>query len=132
MQEQDSPQITMMAYIESGDMTSYLENRQLRGITYRTNPTYFFYPIDKIPETRETRLKGFKWEEERRPTRDSVFTRTIRPTERAARTRLARPTFPIEQSLKLRKRRLIDNGTWSDRTDTLSIETLEWVESVKN
>ena len=132
MQEQDSPQITMMAYIESGDMTSYLENRQLRGITYRTNPTYYFYPIDKIPEDRETRLKGFKWEEERRPTRDSVFTRTIRPTERAARTRLARPTFPIEQSLKLRKRRLIDNGTWSDRTDTLSIETLEWVESVKN
>ena len=132
MQEQDSPQITMMAYIESGDMTSYLENRQLRGITYRTNPTYYFYPIDKIPEDRETRLKGFKWEEERRPTRDSVFTRTIRPTERAARTRLARPTFPIEQSLKLRKRRLIDNGTWSDRTDTLSVETLEWVESVKN
>ena len=132
MQEQDSPQITMMAYIESGDMTSYLENRQLRGITYRTNPTYYFYPIDKIPEDRETRLKGFKWEEDRRPTRDSVFTRTIRPTERAARTRLARPTFPIEQSLKLRKRRLIDNGTWSDRTDTLSIETLEWVESVKN
>ena len=132
MQEQDSPQITMMAYIESGDMTSYLENRQLRGITYRTNPTYYFYPIDKIPEDRETRLKGFKWEEDRRPTRDSVFTRTIRPTERAARTRLARPTFPIEQSLKLRKRRLIDNGTWSDRTDTLSVETLEWVESVKN
>ena len=132
MQEQDSPQITMMAYIESGDMTSYLENRQLRGITYRTNPTYYFYPIDKIPEDRETRLKGFKWEEERRPTRDSVFTRTIRPTERAARTRLPRPTFPIEQSLKLRKRRLIDNGTWSDRTDTLSVETLEWVESVKN
>ena len=132
MQEQDSPQITMMAYIESGDMTSYLENRQLRGITYRTNPTYYFYPIDKIPEDRETRLKGFKWEEERRPARDSVFTRTIRPTERAARTRLARPTFPIEQSLKLRKRRLIDNGTWSDRTDTLSVETLEWVESVKN
>lgn len=132
MQEQDSPQITMMAYIESGDMTSYLENRQLRGITYRTNPTYYFYPIDKIPEDRETRLKGFKWEEDRRPARDSVFTRTIRPTERAARTRLPRPTFPIEQSLKLRKRRLIDNGTWSDRTDTLSVEILEWVESVNN
>ena len=113
-------------------MTSYLENRQLRGITYRTNPTYFFYPIDKIPETRETRLKGFKWEEERRPARDSVMNRTIRPTERVARTRLPRPTFPIEPSLTMRKRRLMDKGTWSDRTDTLSIETLEWVESVKN
>ena len=82
MQEENSPQITMMAYIESGDMTAYLENRQLKGITYRTNPTYFFYPIDKIPEDRETKLKGFTWEANRRPNRDSVMTRTIRPSER--------------------------------------------------
>lgn len=131
MQEQDSPEITMMAYIESGDMTAYLENRQLRGITYRTNPTYFFYPIDKIPEDRETRLKDFKWEAERRPVRDSVFNRTIRATERAAREKLPRPTFPIERMLNQRKQRLEFNGSWRDRTDTLSIETLEWVESVK-
>ena len=131
MQEQDSPEITMMAYIESGDMTAYLENRQLRGITYRTNPTYFFYPIDKIPEDRETRLKDFKWEAERRPVRDSVFNRTIRATERTAREKLPRPTFPIERMLNQRKQRLEFNGSWRDRTDTLSIETLEWVESVK-
>ena len=131
MQEEDSPQITMMAYIESGDMTAYLENRQLKGITYRTNPTYFFYPIDKIPEDRDTKLKGFKWEANRRPTRDSVMTRTIRPTERIERGNLARPNFPIERAMTLRRQRLLEQGRWRDRTDTLSIETIEWVESVK-
>lgn len=131
MQEENSPQITMMAYIESGDMTAYLENRQLKGITYRTNPTYFFYPIDKIPEDRETKLKGFKWEANRRPTRDSVMTRTIRPTERIEKGNLARPNFPIERAMTLRRQRLLEQGRWRDRTDTLSIETIEWVESVK-
>ena len=131
MQEQDSPEITMMAYIESGDMTAYLENRQLRGITYRTNPTYFFYPIDKIPEDRDTRLKGFKWEESRRPSKDSVLNRTLRPSIREIKSRLQHPTFPIEQGMKLRRQRLVEQGRWMDRTDTLSIETIEWVESVQ-
>ena len=132
MMDQDSVEITMMAYIESGDMTAYLENRQLKGITYRTNPTYFFYPIDKIPENRETKLKEFKWEAVRRPVRDSVFNRTIRPTEREDVRKLPKPNFPIERALNLRKQRLMDQGRWMDRTDTLSIETIEWVESVQD
>ena len=132
MQEQDSPEITMMAYVESGDMTAYLENRQLKGITYRTNPTYYFYPIDKIPETRDKKLENFKWEGGRRPARDSVLNRTVRPSERDKRRSLLLPNFPIERALNLRKQRLINQGSWSDRTDTLSIETIEWVESVQD
>ena len=132
MQEQDSPEITMMAYVESGDMTAYLENRQLKGITYRTNPTYFFYPIDKIPESQPTKLDNFKWEGNRRPARDSVLNRTIRPSERDKRRSLLLPNFPIERALNLRKQRLINQGSWMDRTDTLSIETIEWVESVQD
>ena len=132
MQEQDSPEITMMAYVESGDMTAYLENRQLKGITYRTNPTYFFYPIDKIPESQPTKLDNFKWEGNRRPARDSVLNRTIRPSERDKRKSLLLPNFPIERALNMRKQRLINQGSWMDRTDTLSIETIEWVESVQD
>ncbi len=131
-EDENSPEVSMMAYIESGDMTAYLENRQLKGITYRTNPTYYFYPIDKIPEDRETRLKGFKWEEGRRPTRDSVMTRTIRASKREQTENLARPRFPIDHSMTLRKQRLESQGRWHDRTDTLSYEVLEWVESVSN
>ena len=131
MQDEGTADVTMMAYIESGDMTAYIENRQLKGITYRTNPTYYFYPIDKIPEDREKRLKGFGWHENRRPSRDSVMTRAIRPTERTEREEIQRPTFPIEKALILRKERLLNMGRWKDRTDTLSVETIEWVESVK-
>ncbi|MBQ5843742.1 MAG: hypothetical protein IIW52_02660 [Alistipes sp.] len=131
MQDEGTADVTMMAYIESGDMTAYIENRQLKGITYRTNPTYYFYPIDKIPEDREKRLKGFGWHEHRRPSRDSVMTRAIRPTERTEREEILRPTFPIEKALILRKERLLNMGRWKDRTDTLSVETIEWVESVK-
>lgn len=133
MQENEgSPEITMMAYIESGNMSSYIRDRQLVGITYRVNPTYTFYPMDKIPETRSKKLDGFKWEIDRRPTRDSVFRRTIRPSLREEKQNLAKPHFPISSAMERRKERLIKLKSWSDRTDTLSVETIEWVESVSS
>ena len=133
MQEnENSPDVTMMAYIESGDMSSYIKNRQLVGITYRVNPTYTFYPMDKIPETRSKKLDGFKWEMDRRPMRDSVFNRTIRESLREEKSKLEKPHFPISSAMERRKERLIKLKSWSDRTDTLSIETIEWVESVSS
>jgi hypothetical protein len=33
--------------------------------------------------------------------------------------------------MERRKMRLLNLKTWIDRTDTLSLETIEWVESVK-
>ena len=133
MQEnENSPDVTMMAYIESGDMSSYIKNRQLVGITYRVNPTYTFYPMDKIPETRSKKLDGFKWEIDRRPMRDSVFNRKIRESLREEKSNLEKPHFPISSAMERRKERLIKLKSWSDRTDTLSIETIEWVESVSS
>ena len=131
MQEDNSPEITLMAYIEAGDMTSYIENQEVVGITYRGSPTYTFYPMDKIPETQPTRLEGFKWEESRRPTKDSVFTRTIRPSMREERRSLPRPLFPIHALLQQRKDDYMRRQEWRERTDTLSVETIEWLESIK-
>ena len=132
MQEDDSPEITLMAYIESGDMTSYIENQQIVGITYRGNPSYIFYPIDKIPETQATKLEGFKWEADRRPTQDSVFTRVIRPSQRVEKRALRKPSFPINALLQQRKSDYIRRHEWQDRTDTLTYETIEWLESLKS
>ena len=132
MQEDDSPEITLMAYIESGDMTSYIENQQIVGITYRGNPSYIFYPIDKIPETQATKLEGFKWEADRRPTQDSVFTRVIRPSQRVEKRALRKPSFPINAILQQRKSDYIRRHEWQDRTDTLTYETLEWLESLRS
>lgn len=131
MQEEGSPDVTMMAYIEAGDMSSYIEDSQLSSITYRTNPTYWFYPIDKIPAERSTKLDGFTWQPQRRPARDSVFTRTIRESVRKEKEDLALPFFPISSAMERRKQRLLKMKSWRDRTDTLSYETIEWVESVR-
>ncbi len=131
MQEDNSPEITLMAYIEAGDMTSYIEGQEVVGITYRGNPTYTFYPMDKIPATQPTKLDGFKWEALRRPSRDSVFTRTIIPSQREEKHSLRKPLFPINALLQQRKSDYIRRGVWQDRTDTLTYETIEWLESLK-
>ena len=131
MQEEGSPEITLMAYIEAGDMTSYIENQQVVGITYRGNPTYTFYPITKIPETQATKLPGFKWEAGRRPTQDSIFNRTIRPSQREAKRALRRPMFPIHQLMEQRKVDYLRRREWRDRRDTLTYETIEWIESLR-
>ena len=130
MQEDNSPEITLMAYIEAGDMTSYIENQQVVGITYRGNPVYTFYPMNKIPETQPTKLDGFKWEADRRPTQDSVFTRTIRPSQREEKRSLRKPLFPINAILQQRKADYLRRREWRDRTDTLTYETIEWLESL--
>ena len=132
MQEDNSPEITLMAYIEAGDMTSYIENQEIVGITYRGNPVYTFYPIDKIPTSQPQRLDGFKWEAQRRPTKDSVFTRTIRPSMREEKRLLRRPLFPINAQMQQRKDDYMRRNEWRERTDTLSVETLEWLESIKS
>ncbi len=132
MQEDNSPEITLMAYIEAGDMTSYIEGQDVVGITYRGNPTYTFYPMDKIPATQPTKLDGFKWEISRRPAQDSVFIRTIRPSQRDEKRSLRKPLFPINALLQQRKNDYIRRGVWQDRTDTLTYETIEWLESLKS
>lgn len=131
MQEEDSPEITLMAYIEAGDMTSYIEGQTVSGITYRGSPTYTFYPMDKIPETQPTKLPNFKWEANRRPTQDSIVTRTVRPSQRIVKQNLTRPLFPINALLQQRKADYIRRREWRDRTDTLTYETIEWIESLK-
>ena len=131
MQEEGSTEITLMAYIEAGDMTSYIEDQQVVGITYRGNPTYIFYPIDKIPETQALKLPGFKWEANRRPTQDSIFNRTIRPSQREAKRALSKPMFPIHQLMQQRKVDYLRRREWRDRKDTLTYETIEWIESLK-
>ncbi len=132
MQEDNSPEITLMAYIEAGDMTSYIENQQVVGITYRGNPTYTFYPMDKIPETQPTKLPNFVWEASRRPSQDSVFTRTIYPSQRVEKRSLRKPLFPINALLQQRRADYIRRSEWRDRTDTLTYETIEWLESLKS
>ena len=58
MQDGEPVEITMMGVIESGEISFFIEDKQVVQITYRGDPVYNFYPMDKIPPTQDIRLKG--------------------------------------------------------------------------
>ncbi|MCH5331829.1 MAG: hypothetical protein J1E33_05420 [Alistipes sp.] len=129
MQEDDSPEVQGLMYIESADMTFYIEDKQVTGITYRGNPTYTLYPMDKIPESQPLFLQGFSWQEEKRPLQDSVFTRTVRPSQREQKEALPRPGFPITERMDSHRMMLIERRRWADRDDTLTADVIEWLDA---
>lgn len=61
------------------------------------------------------------------PALREVFDRTIRPSERAEKSALPRPDFPITRRIEEYKKLLIESGTWVDRDDKLTPEALEWL-----
>ena len=50
----------------SSEMLIFLENNQLKSITYLNSPDAHLYPEKSVPPN-ERKLKNFKWEEKRRP-----------------------------------------------------------------
>lgn len=130
MQDGEPVEITMMGVIESGEISFFIEDKQVVQITYRGDPVYNFYPMDKIPPTQDIRLKGFKWEGARRPSQAEVFDRRIRLSERSRRSELKHPDFPIMQRIDDHKKRLIELRRWTDRNDQVDAATVEWMHSL--
>ena len=130
MQDGEPPEITDVGFIESGDCSFYIEGKQVVQITYRQEPVWHITPLPKLAPDRELYLKGFKWEGARRPTQREVFGRRVRPSERAARSRLRRPDFPLRQALEVRKRELTEAGRWADRNDQVDAATVEWMRAL--
>ncbi len=127
MQDGEPPEITSVTFIESGDASFFIEEQQIVGITYRTNPAWYIAPMDKIPADRELYLKGFEWQGERRPVQRDVFDGTIRPTRRKEVGELPHPDFPIRSRIEGHKARLMEHGRWDDRMDQVDMETVEWM-----
>ena len=121
--------VTEMVYLESASASYYIEKRELVGVTYRNNVPFKFYPINMIPPTQSLYLKNFKWVPELRPTREMIFDRTIRPSEREQRVLRERPRFGIVERMDRRKEQLMYRGEWYDREDVLSPEIVEWRDS---
>lgn len=130
MQDGEPVEITMMGVIESGEISFFIEDKQVVQITYRGDPVYNFYPMDKIPPTQDIRLKGFKWEGARRPSQAEVFDRRIRPSERERRSEMKHPDFPIMQRIDEHRKRLIEQRRWIDRNDQVDAVTVEWMHSL--
>jgi hypothetical protein len=129
MQEEETPDVTGLMYIESASITFYFEEGTIGQIVYKQNPQYVLYPLALIPETQERRLPDFKWYYDLRPTRDSVMTRTIRPSEREGDRPQDKPRFRITEDMNYDRRRLTENGEWVDRVDVLPPDVIEWRDS---
>ena len=125
-ESEKSKVVTEMVYLESATASFYIEDKQLVGVTYRNDIPFKFYPIKQVPESQEKRLPGFKWVPEKRPTRENIFDRTIRPTMREERRLRERPRFSIIEKMDRHKEQLIRDGIWYDREDELSPEIIEW------
>lgn len=121
----------MFNLIESADLSIYIENNEVYQITWRTNPDGKFYPMDKIPADQELYLRGFKWEEPRRPqSKEEILDRRIRPSERVQRSALQRPSFPIRSRIEAYRKRLVESRRWTDRNDEVDVLTTEWMRSL--
>lgn len=127
-ESEDSPLVVEMTYLESASASFFIENQQLVGITYRNEVPFSMYPLALIPASQPTRLQNFKWVPELRPTRNTIFNHTLRPTEREERQKRRRPTFSIVSMMDRHKERLMLSGEWTDREDQLTPELIEWRE----
>ena len=118
--------VTEMAYIESASASFYIEDQQLVGITYRNDVPIKLYPLAQIPASQEMRLQNFKWVPEKRPSREEIFDRASRPSQREERSQRKRPMFGIVERMDRYKERMMMSGDWIDREDDLTPELKQW------
>ena len=128
--DENSGRITEFMTITCGDISFLLVDRKVETIIWRGNPVYSIYNITQVPEDQERTLRNFVWHGDKCPTMEQVFDRELRPSRRAEMTRKPQPKFPIQQSIDRRRKRLTESGVWRDRTETLSPDAVEFVESV--
>lgn len=118
--------------IESADMNFFIEDNAVTGIMYRVDPVYTFYPMDKIPADQSQRLPSFVWYIDRKPTWQQIIGgRVIRASQRERYLNMKEPQFPLTYGIERYRESLVSGGTWVDRTDKLTTETVEFVEKVK-
>lgn len=122
--------VTTVAKIESGAASFYVEEKQLQGATYRTEPTYIFAPVDKRPSEVVLYLDNFAWYRSRRPELVDVFDRVTRASLRDSVAMIEKPTFAIADSIDAERASLIKARMWRDRTDKVSRSSTEWMKSL--
>lgn len=127
MQEDGASEPGSLLVLQAGSASYDIEDNAVVGITYRNQPEWHVYPMDKIPETQDRFLENFSWEGARRPQLREVFDRRIRPSVREEKSRLPKPDFPITRRIEEYRRQLVGQGVWVDRDDRLTPDILDWM-----
>ncbi len=115
IEDDQTQDITAFLVAESADITFSFDSSKMEKITWRTNPEWSIYPMDKIPEAQEQRLKDFKWQPERRPGKNEVFDRTIRPSRREEFDDFSLPEFDITSGIEFYKQNITRSNLWRER-----------------
>lgn len=131
MQEEGSPDIIAFATLIAADITFLLADQTVTHINGYTNSEWTIYPPEMIPPEVTTKLEWFKWQPERKPTKEEVWDRTLKPSQRKAYESLTPPRFPISRRINSKREHLQKYYRWVDRNDVLTDQTLEWVNNVK-
>lgn len=131
MQEEGSPDIIAYATLIAADITFLLANQMVTHINGYINSEWTIYPPEMIPAEVPTVLDWFKWQPERKPTRNDVFDRVMRPSERKEYESMEKPRFPISRRINSKREHLQKYYHWVDRNDVLTDQTLDWVNAVK-
>ena len=131
MQEEGSPDIVAFATLIAADITFLLADQMITHINGYINSEWTIYPPEMIPAEVTTVLEWFKWQPDRKPSRNDVFDRVMRPSERKHYESLEKPRFPISRRINSKREHLQKYYNWVDRNDVLTDQNLEWVNAVK-
>ncbi len=130
MQDEATLEATTMADVQSAAASFFIVDQELDGVVYRGSPNYIFAPLDKLPEELSFYLPEFKWFDSIRPTRETIFTRDIRPSQREVKSSLELPQFPIKRKITAERHRLVESGEWRDRDEGVSEEATLWMQGL--
>ncbi len=117
---QDSLPPDEMYVVSSASLTIDFEDQEPVNFNWGGAGDGYVDPLDKVPAGQSLQLKGFSWEPERKPTgRYDITDRSVRPSQRREAEGYAQPAFPIEERFRQTRQRLIESGTWRDRSEPL-------------
>lgn len=131
MQEEGSPDIVAFTTLIAADITFLLADQMVTHINGYINSEWTIYPPEMIPAEVTTVLDWFKWQPERKPSRNDVFNRVMIPSERKHYESMEKPRFPISRRINSKREHLQKYYKWVDRNDVLTDQTLDWVNAVK-
>lgn len=131
MQDDSTKALQGFLVVECADISFYIENQTIEDIIFRTDPVYAIYPMTAIPASQPQKLPNFKWEGDRKPSQADVFSRKIRESRRENYSSMPTPQFSITDRINNHRRRITENGEWEDRTDDISREAHEFVETIR-
>lgn len=132
MQDEENGAFQSFMSIECSDITFLIIDQEIDQITFRGTPVYSIYPMNMIPASQPTTLPNFVWEGDKKPTKEEIFNRKIRLSQRTEYEKIPQPLFPLTQSINEYRLRLLQDGLWRDRDDDITFDAKEYKQRIES